>query len=136
MSAEKRRDRRYRFSVRVVLSGRPKDVEARTDDVSFKGVFVATEQLPPERQLIRLQFQLPTEQAPLNVMGMVTRRRLGGAGRAAGMGVSFFGLGEGEQARWNRFIQFVAASYRLGAQEHTVVPGAPAPSRSGSGLAA
>ena len=136
MSVDKRRDRRYRFSVSVVLSARPKDVVATTDDVSFKGVFVATDQPPPERQLSRLLLQLPTEQAPLSVTGMVARRRLGGHGRAAGVGISFFGMGEGEQARWNRFVQFVAASYRLSGQDAAAVsPGAPAPATR-SGLAA
>ncbi len=108
MRIERRRDRRYPYRVRLVLSAGRQEIVAQTEDVSFKGIFVRTERPPLERQLVRLRFTLPPEGDELAVMGMVARRLPEKKGLPPGAGIQFYGLAQEHRERWSRFIRFVA----------------------------
>lgn len=109
MGIERRRDRRYRFRIRVVLSGTPKDIVTQTEDVSFKGIFLRTDTPLPERHLVRLQLTLPPGDDQLVVTGMVARCIRSWGGRPPGAGIQFYGLAQQDRERWGQFIQHVAA---------------------------
>lgn len=113
MGIERRRDRRHPFRIRVVLSGRPKDLVTQTEDVSFNGIFLRTDTPLPERHLVRLQLTLPPGDDQLVVTGMVARCIRSWGGRPPGAGIQFYGLAQQDRERWGQFIQHVAS---MGAQ--------------------
>ncbi len=130
MGIERRRDRRYPFRIRVVLSGRPKDIVTQTEDVSFNGILVRTDTPLLERHLVRLQLTLPPGDAQLVVTGMVARCLRSWGGRPPGAGIKFYGLAQEDRERWARFIQLVVASSRPGAEGSEALPaGRPDPVR-------
>lgn len=107
---ERRRDRRLPFRVRLILSRGGQAEAAWTEDVCFAGVFVRMDTLLPARQLVRLKLTLPPENDELSAMGMVARHLPARGPLPPGVGIQFYSLGTAERRRWNRFIQFAAAS--------------------------
>ncbi len=107
---ERRRDRRLPFRVRLILSRGGHAEAAWTEDVCFAGVFVRMDTLLPARQLVRLKLTLPPENDELSAMGMVARHLPARGPLPPGVGIQFYSLGTAERRRWNRFIQFAAAS--------------------------
>lgn len=116
MGIERRKDRRYPFHVKVVLTSGRTEITTQTQDVSFKGVFVRIDAPLPERHLLRLRFTLPPKGDDLVITGMVVRYVPARGGNPPGTGIQFYGVSTTTLERWNQFIQFVAAG--------TVAPGA------------
>lgn len=109
MGIEKRKDRRYSFHVKVVLVSGRNELVAQTEDVSFKGIFVRTDTLLPERHLLRLKFTLPPDGDALALTGMVARSVPAKDGKPPGAGIQFYGASAADLERWNAFIRHVAA---------------------------
>jgi hypothetical protein len=107
---ERRRDRRLPYRVQLTLSRAGQELTAWTEDVSFAGIFIRMDTPLPVRQLARLRLTLPPEQDELSAMGMVARHLPARGALPPGVGIQFYSLGTAERRRWNRFIQFVAAS--------------------------
>ena len=128
-SRERRRDRRYPYRVKLVLTRNGKELVARTEDVSFTGIFYRTDTPIPERQLVRLRLTLPSEGGDFTVMGMVARNVPARAGLPPGVGIQFYALSVADRRRWTAFIRFVAS-----AAPEPVAPPAPAVAP-GTGLA-
>jgi PilZ domain len=103
-----RRDKRYRtrLPVRTRVGGRLQSLF--TDDVSFRGLFLCTEQPPPVRQLIRIETILPPNNVPFATHGMVVYviGKDDPSGRPPGVGVQFYGMGD-ERRVWESFVQFI-----------------------------
>lgn len=125
MGIERRRDRRYPFRVRLVLSGGRQEIVVQTEDVSFTGIFVRTDTPLPERHLVRLRFTLPPEGDELAVMGMVARYLPAKEALPPGAGIQFYGLAQAHRERWNRFIRFVVASGQGAAPAPPALPDTP-----------
>jgi uncharacterized protein (TIGR02266 family) len=106
---ERRRDRRYPYRVKLVLARNGKELVARTEDVSFTGVFFRTDTPIPERQLVRLRLTLPSEGGDFAVMGMVARNVPARDGLPPGVGIQFYALSVADRRRWTAFIRFVAS---------------------------
>jgi len=109
-SRERRRDRRYPYRVKLVLTRNGKELVARTEDVSFTGIFYRTDTPIPERQLVRLRLTLPSEGGDFTVMGMVARNVPARAGLPPGVGIQFYALSVADRRRWTAFIRFVASA--------------------------
>jgi type IV pilus assembly protein PilZ len=107
-SQQRRRDKRYatQLKVRTRIAGRL--VDLHTDDVSFRGLFLCTDQPPPLRQLIRIEAVLPPKGVPFATHGMVVHVVPAGnpRGHKAGAGLQFYGMGD-ERRAWEAFVQYV-----------------------------
>jgi len=113
--AERRRDLRYPSQVPLVLTRHGLELVARTEDVSFTGIYFRTDTPLPERQLVRLKLTLPPTAEELIVMGMVTRCVPASAGLPPGVGIQFYALAPAERRRWGNFIRQVAAGLPVAA---------------------
>jgi len=109
---ERRRDRRFAFRVPLVITRNGKELAARTEDVSFTGIFFRTDTPIPERQLVQLRLALPPGGDALSVMGMVARNVPARDGRPPGIGIQFYALAAGSRKRWIDFIRHVATAPR------------------------
>jgi uncharacterized protein (TIGR02266 family) len=91
------------------VAGRLKDLYSA--DVSYRGLFLATHDPPPLRQLIRIETLLPPGAVRFATHGMVVHVVAPGeAGlHGPGFGVQFYGMGDQRRA-WEAFIQYVQES--------------------------
>lgn len=110
-SQQRRRDKRYpaRLPIRTRVAGRLKDLFS--EDVSFRGLFLATDSPPPLRQLIRIETHLPPSGVPFATHGMVVHvvEPGDGGGHSPGFGVQFYGMGD-ERRAWEAYVQYVQKS--------------------------
>ena len=108
MSESGRRDTRHRCTLPIVLNvGRTK-VRSETEDVSFSGLFVLTEEELPIRQLLVVEAPLPGGE-PFSAHAMVVFSRAKSTEKAAGAGLKFFGLSREALERWVHFVRGVRA---------------------------
>jgi len=107
-SPQRRRDKRYpaRLAIRTRVAGRLKDLVSA--DVSFRGLFVATPEPFPLRQLIRIETVLPPSAVSFATHGMVVRVVAPGdpSEHGPGFGVQFYGMGD-ERRLWEAYVQYV-----------------------------
>lgn len=103
-SPERRRDARARISlpIHVIRRGGVEPVEML--DASYRGLFVRTDDPPPERQLVKLLVELP--ERDLEVHAVVVRIVTDHVGRS-GVGLRFFALNGQDRADWEGFIHGV-----------------------------
>ena len=107
-SPQRRRDKRYpaRLAIRTRVAGRLKDLVSA--DVSFRGLFVATSEPFPLRQLIRIETILPPSAVRFATHGMVVRVVAPGepSEHGPGFGIQFYGMGD-ERRLWEAYLQYV-----------------------------
>jgi hypothetical protein len=103
-NGERRRDVRARIALptHVVRRGGVETVEML--DASYRGLFIRTDEPPPERQLVKLLIELPTRD--LEVHAVVVRLVIDALGRT-GVGLRFFALNGEERSAWESFISSV-----------------------------
>ena len=77
------------------------DTDAATENVSYRGLFLATSLSLPKRQLLRVRLTLPDAPERLEANVVVASSRPGG------VGVSFFGLDGAPRIRWEKFVESV-----------------------------
>ena len=101
----RRRDTRYTIQVPVTLVLGRKTYVLRTEDVSFRGVFLRTDDPPALRQLVKIEIELPGG-APFRTAAMAVWTVPVGnaAGRDPGVGLQFYGAGKDDMAMWEKFI--------------------------------
>jgi hypothetical protein len=73
--ANLRRSHRYAFRLEVLLKGGWKPTPTTTDDVSFHGVFVRTDEERATNQLLKFTVTDPRSGEALELMGIVARDR-------------------------------------------------------------
>ena len=68
---QRRRDKRYRtdLTIRTRMGGKP--IELEVEDVSFRGMFICSQQPLPVRGLIKIEANLPPNGTPFATHGMV-----------------------------------------------------------------
>ncbi|HEU5055838.1 MAG TPA: PilZ domain-containing protein [Kofleriaceae bacterium] len=107
-SPQRRRDKRYpaRLPIRTRVAGRLKDLFS--EDVSYRGLFLASDSPPPLRQLIRIETLLPPGATPFATHGMVVHVIAPGEGgiHGPGFGVQFYGMGD-ERRVWEAFVHYI-----------------------------
>ena len=110
-----RNNRRYeRFAVnfKATLIQGKKTIRGRVVDISFTGLFFATLQVPPLRDLVKIDLELPTG-ATMRVLGMAVHavRPKHNTTLRAGVGVQLFGNGPDVRAQWDDFVNAVRTSF-------------------------
>jgi hypothetical protein len=105
-SAEQRQDRRFPFRLAVTLVRGREEIPLRTDDVSFQGLFLETDEPVPLRQLVRLRLLLPPFHRELIAHGMAVHavRPEGDPIRPPGVGVQLYGLDRAARNVWSDFV--------------------------------
>ena len=102
--AERRRDARARIALPIHLVRRGGMETVEMLDASYRGLFVRTDEPPPERQLVKLLIELP--ERDLEVHAVVVRIVTDPLGRS-GVGLRFFALNGQDRADWEGFISSV-----------------------------
>jgi Tfp pilus assembly protein PilZ len=102
-----RRAPRYLVELPILLRLGRRLVSAVTEDVTFHGIFVRTDTVPPLRHLVQVELVLP----PVNQIFTANAMPLhavwrGSAGREPGVGLALYGLGRDAQEKWDRFIDW------------------------------
>lgn len=104
--SEKRRDRRYPTNVPALITQGKRSIEARIENVCFRGAFLRTSDKPPAaRQLVRIELELPPSGALLSTHAMVVRVADGDSPGGHGIGVELFGADRQVGAVWDQFVR-------------------------------
>jgi hypothetical protein len=104
-----RREGRVEAKIQVIVVRGKRTIPLETLDVSFKGLFLQTDEPPPVRSLVRLRVRLPTGDIETHAMAVHVSSesgvRDGGSSGRAGVGVQFWGLSGPDRMAWDAFIQ-------------------------------
>lgn len=113
-----RRSQRYRFKLPILFKGTYRDRPALTEDISFHGVFIRTDEVRTPNQLVKFTAVDPTEDQHIDLLGIVARcvrPEQATPGNPPGIGVSLFGNSRETEARWvsvvRRIKDWVARGY-------------------------
>ncbi len=107
--AELRREGRIPYRLPVTLFRGRDEIPLSADDVSFRGLFLETDEALPLRHLIRLRFLLPPYDRELLAQGLVVHVVPATPARAAGVGIELYGLDRAARAVWSNFVARVQA---------------------------
>jgi hypothetical protein len=104
--AELRREGRTAYRLPITLLRRDEEIPVRSEDVSFHGLFLETEEPLPLRHLIRLRLLLPPYDRELLAHGMVVHVVPPGnvEGKTPGVGVQLYALDRAARAAWGQFV--------------------------------
>lgn len=110
---EQRRDERFAFRLPVTLLRGREEIPLRTEDISYQGLFLETNEPLPLRHLIRLRLLLPPFHRELQTFAMAVHIPSGR--RAGGVGVQLYALDRAARTVWSNFVTRV----RLGDFDET-----------------
>jgi Tfp pilus assembly protein PilZ len=104
-----RREERFPVRVPVTLRIGRDTVELYTGDVSFRGLFVCTDNPPTLRQLITVEMQIPPGNDLFTSHGMSVYVLEPGqeVGRMPGVGIQFYAQADAQRRQWERFVATV-----------------------------
>lgn len=104
--AELRREGRTAYRLPVTLLRGREAIPLRSEDVSFHGLFLETDEPLPLRHLIRLRLLLPPYDRELIAHGKVVRvvPPNNPEGRPAGVGIELFALDRTARTVWGNFV--------------------------------
>jgi hypothetical protein len=104
--AELRREGRTAYHLPVTLLRGRDEIPVRSEDVSFHGLFLETEEPLPLRHLVRLRLLLPPYDRELLAHGMVVHVVPPGnpEGRVPGVGVELYALDRAARTVWGHFV--------------------------------
>jgi hypothetical protein len=104
-----RREPRIDLDLTVTLKLPDSEQTYNVGDASYRGVFLLSQNPLPLRKLVRMQIQLPGDDQPLQMMGLVAHHispaEANEIGRDAGMGIHLFSVGEETHKQWRQFIR-------------------------------
>lgn len=105
--AEARRDQRIPLSLQAVLTHGKNVQHLLTEDVSFRGVFLRTDDPPALQQWVQVSLMLPHSSVPLLLRGMAVHvvPYEDPHGRVPGVGLQFYGNDDDSRRRWERCIR-------------------------------
>ena len=107
-----RRSARYQFTLQVLLDSAGQSRPTLTEDISFHGVFVRTDEPEAPNQLLKFIVVDPDTEAHLPLLGIVARSIATTESddvRPPGMGVSLFGNSRQTEAQWIDLVRRVKA---------------------------
>ena len=104
-----RLDERFVYRLPATLLRGREEIPIRTEDVSFHGLFLEMEDLPPLRHLLHLRLLLPPFHRELYVFGMAVHAVPpdNDAGRPGGVGVQLYALDRVARTIWGNFVSRV-----------------------------
>lgn len=117
MSESKRRDARHVVQIALRLTVRRATYTVVTEDVSFRGLFVRTDETIGARQLVPIEIDLPDGMLKVHGMAVWVIGKDNPGGRVPGVGLQFYGLGREENGRWQRFVRGLRESEVRAAEE-------------------
>lgn len=117
MSESKRRDPRHVVQIALKLTVRRVTYQVVTEDVSFRGLFVRTDEAISARQLVPIEVDLPDGVLKVHAMAVWVIGKDNDTGRVPGVGLQFYGLGREETGRWQRFVRGLRESEARAAEE-------------------
>lgn len=101
-----RREARVDARIKVTVVRGRRMISLETSDVSFKGLFLRTDDPPPVRSLMRLRVALPLREIEAHAMAVhVSATNDASEGRTAGVGVQFWGLAGPDRVAWDDFVR-------------------------------
>ncbi len=115
MSKERRREPRYpyRNPIEIKVGGRLQ--ETISEDVSYRGLFVVTDDPPPLRTLISLKARVVGNHKPLeaHAMSVYVLEKGNSKSRLPGVGLQFYAMGNETKKHWNAFVDVVRKKLRV-----------------------
>lgn len=111
-----RREARVDARVAVLVHRGKHTVELITSDVSFKGLFVCTEDPPELRSLVRLTVSIGHHEFETHAMAVHVVGPGDIEGRPAGVGLQFWGLSGRDRGVWDDFVQALVHARRAPAR--------------------
>lgn len=106
---ELRRDPRINVELEILLRSPSGDEEHRTENISYRGVFIICEEPMPLRTLVRVQLKPDDGAAPVELLGLIAHRvtlaEATSRGEAPGMGVQLFAVDPAQRERWRSYVQ-------------------------------
>jgi hypothetical protein len=105
-NAEQRRAERYPFRLPVTLVRRRGEIPLITRDVSYQGLFLETDDMPPLRHLLRMRVLLPPYDRALDAFGMAVHH-FAELDREPGVGVQLYALDRAARSIWEDFVTAV-----------------------------
>ena len=107
--ASGRLDQRFAYRLPVTLLRGREEIPVRTEDVSFQGLFLEMDDVPPLRHLLHLRLLLPPFHRELHVFGMAVHAVApdNDAGRPGGVGVQLYALDRVARTIWGNFVSRV-----------------------------
>lgn len=116
INTDQRREPRFAARITVKLLRRGETLELLTNNVSFRGAFVRTDAPPGIRQLVKVEFALPSgERVSAHAMVAHVEDRGPDGERIPGFGLQFYGPMDREQQKiWERFIYELRSKERAG----------------------
>lgn len=109
MTPNWRREPRIDAKVPVALVRGKTTFELETSDVSFKGLFLRTQDPPPVRSLVRLLVELPKRKIEAHAMAVHSSE--------SGVGLQFWGLAGPDRMAWDDFVRDLGESRRASAKK-------------------
>lgn len=101
-----RREARVEARIQVFVVRGRRTVSLETSDISFKGLFLRTDDAPPIRSLVRLRVVLPIGEIEAHAMVVhVAPSEDPSEGRGPGVGVQFWGLAGPDRNAWDDFVR-------------------------------
>ena len=104
-----RREARVDVRVPVVIFRGKTAVSLETSDVSFKGLFIRTNDPPPLRSLVRLKVALFDREFEAHAMAVHVVSGVSdvpeGGDHGPGVGLQFWGLAGPDRTAWDDFVQ-------------------------------
>lgn len=119
MGREQRRFERYPCRSPVRLTWGANVIEGESEDVSVSGLFVATTQVPPIRQLLSIELS-DTIHGKVKVLGMAVYGDEPRPNRRKGIGIQLFGNDPVSKRRWESFVKSLRRAW--GATEEAPKP--------------
>jgi hypothetical protein len=102
-----RREARVEVRVPVTVYRGKKPLDLETSDVSFKGLFVCTNEPPPLRSLVKLRVALVGREFEAHAMAVHVVLPTGSSDEAhrPGVGLQFWGLSGQDRKAWDDFVR-------------------------------
>jgi hypothetical protein len=88
----------------IVVRGR-RSIALETADVSYKGLFLCTDEPVSVRSLLRLKVSLPARDIEAHAMVVHVTPAAEGGPRGAGAGLQFWGLAGPDRIVWDEFVR-------------------------------
>lgn len=107
MSRENRKDPRVDVALNVTIFTAPGEKEFKTKDISYRGVFIVTQEPYNLRHLVRFHAQTDSGEK-FEMLGLVAHRintfDAKERNKLPGMGIQLYSLGTETRKRWRRFV--------------------------------
>jgi hypothetical protein len=106
-----RQDERYAYRLPVTLLRRGEEIPLVTEDVSYHGLFLETDDPLPLRYIFRLKLFLPPFDRELDALGMAVHQvsPREAMGRTPGVGVQLYAMDHAARTVWSNFVARVSA---------------------------